>query len=186
MVALVQCTSRHNGAQRGQHCVSLAGGVRIPFTPWDGHKLLHRDGHGGKGWSALRTRGAPTVCIAGCLFRVAGIQRIPRLFFQPPLEVLPSPTNPVVQSAFGDFDVFVGFLHRHDHMAVAAAVVADQVAGADLLPARVVHPSPGEVAKRGVGTQCGPTGAVDPPLIGPVAGGMVGRRPWGVVGVLLP
>ena len=75
----------------------------------------------------LRICGAPTVCIAGCLFRVAGIQRIPRLLLQPPLEVLPSPEDLVVQPALGDLDVLIGFLHHHNY--VAATAVSDHQDG---------------------------------------------------------
>ena len=61
----------------------------------------------------------------GALLRIAGVHSIPRLFLQPPLEVLPSPTNFVVQPALGDFDVLIGFLYYHDYMTAAAVVVSD-------------------------------------------------------------
>ena len=73
----------------------------------------------------------------------------------------------VVETALGDLDVLVRFTDYNYHVAVAAVVIADQVAGADLLPTWVVDPPPWEIAKRSVGTQCGPAGAVGAPVVGP-------------------
>ena len=96
------------------------------------------------------------------------------MLLQPPLEVLPSPAGMVVETALGDLDVLVRFTDYNYHVAVAAVIVADQVAGADLIPAWVVHPPPWEIAKRGVGTQRSPAGAVGAPVVGPAAVGAVG------------
>ena len=115
-------------------------------------------------WSAAR------FCLKR-LFRIARVQGISRLFFQPLLEVLPAPANFVVQPTLGDLDVLVRFADHNYHMAIAAVIVAEQIPGADLLPTWVVDPPPWEIAKRGVGTQCGPAGAVDAPAIWPAAGG---------------
>ena len=109
------------------------------------------------------------------LLRVSCAKNLGRLFLQPPFEVLPSPANFIVQPALGDFDVLIGFLRHHNYVAIAAVVIADQVAGADLIPAWVVHPLPREVSKRGVQTQRSPAGAVGSPVVGPAAGGAVGR-----------
>mgnify|MGYP006922428177 CR=1 FL=1 len=59
------------------------------------------------------------------LLRIAGVYSISRLFFQPPLEVLPSPANFIVQPALGDFDVLIGFLRHHNYVAIAAVVIAE-------------------------------------------------------------
>ena len=120
-------------------------------------------------------RRAPPICDCECLFRVAGIQRIPGLLLQPPLEVLPSPAGMVVETALRDLDVLIRFTDHNYHMAIAAVIVAEQIPGADLIPAWVVHPPPWEIAKRGVRTQRGPAGAVGPPVVGPTAGGAIRR-----------
>ena len=96
----------------------------------------------------------------GAYSRVADVQRIPRLLLQPPFEVLPSPAGMVVETALGDFDVLICFADHNYHMAIAAVVIADQVTGADLIPAGAVDPPPREIPKRGIGTQRGPAGAV--------------------------
>lgn len=120
-------------------------------------------------------RRVPPICDCECLFRVAGIQRIPGLLLQPPLEVLPSPAGMVVETALRDLDVLIRFTDHNYHMAIAAVIVAEQIPGADLIPAWVVHPPPWEIAKRGVRTQRGPAGAVGPPVVGPTAGGAIRR-----------
>ena len=81
----------------------------------------------------------------------------------------------VVETALGDLDVLVRFADYNYHVAVAAVVIADQVAGADLIPAWVVYSPPRKVAKRGIATQRSPAGAVGAPVVGPTAGGAVGR-----------
>ena len=81
----------------------------------------------------------------------------------------------VVETALGDLDVLIRFADYNYHVAVSAVVIADQVAGADLIPAWVVHPPPREVSKRRVRTQRSPAGAVGAPAVGPAAGGAVGR-----------
>ena len=81
----------------------------------------------------------------------------------------------VVETALGDLDIIVRLTDHNYHVAVSAVVIADQVAGADLIPAWVVHPLPREVSKRGVRTQRSPAGAVGSPVVGPAAGGAVGR-----------
>ena len=91
----------------------------------DGHKPLHRGGHGGNGSGAALCGATPGDVIRAALLRIACVQRIPRLFLQPPFEVLPAPANFIVQSALGDFDVLIGFLYHHNYVAVAAVVVAD-------------------------------------------------------------
>ena len=60
----------------------------------------------------------------------------------------------------GDFDVLIGFLNHHNYVAVSAVVIADQVAGAGLLPARTVYSAPWEIPKRGVRTQRAPARTV--------------------------
>ena len=97
------------------------------------------------------------------------------MFLQPPLEVLPAPAGTVVETALGDLDVLVRFADHNHHVAVAAVVIADQVAGADLLPARAVYSAPWKIAKGSIRTQCGPAGTVSAPAIGAAAGGTVGR-----------
>ena len=96
----------------------------MPLAPQDGRKALHWGGHGGNGSGAAVWSGPRRFAVA-VLFRIACVHSIPRLFLQPPLEVLPSPTGFVVQSALGDFDVLIGFIYHHDYVAVAAVVVAD-------------------------------------------------------------
>ena len=125
-------------------------------------------------WAAPCGRRAPPICDCECLFWVACVQSIPRLLLQPPLEVLPAPASMVVETALGDLDVLIRFADYNYYMAVAAVVVADQVAGADLIPAWVVHPPPREVSKCRVRTQCSPAGAVGAPVVGPAAGGAIG------------
>ena len=82
----------------------------------------------------------------------------------------------VVETALGDLDVLIRFADYNYHVAVSAVVIADQVAGADLIPAWVVHPPPREVSKRRVRTQRSPAGAVGAPAVGPAAGG-AGKQP---------
>ena len=72
------------------------------------------------------------------------------LLLQPPAEILPTPPGMVIHAALGDFDVLVGFLHHHDYMAVAAVDVADQITGANLLPAWAVDPPPRKVTESGI------------------------------------
>ncbi len=57
--------------------------------------------------------------------RIACVHSIPRLFLQPPFEVLPAPENLVVQPALGDLDVLIGFLHHNNYVAAGTIVVVD-------------------------------------------------------------
>ena len=143
LLTVVQFTVPHNGPQRRRHRVLSVGGTRMPLAPQDGHKPLHRGEHARNELRAAPCGAAPGDIVWAVLLRIAGVYSISRLFFQPPLEVLPSPANFIVQPALGDFDVLIGFLRHHNYVAIAAVVIADQVTGADLLPTRAVHPPPG-------------------------------------------
>ena len=68
----------------------------------------------------------------------------------------------VVETALGDLDVLVRFADYNYHVAAAAVVIANQVAGTDLLPTWVVDAPPWEISKRRVRTQRSPAGAVGP------------------------
>ena len=96
----------------------------MPLAPQDGRKALHWGGHGGNGSGAAVWSGPRRFAVA-VLFRIACVHSIPRLFLQPPLEVLPSPTSFVVQPALGNLDVLVCFLHHHNYVAAGTIVVVD-------------------------------------------------------------
>ena len=132
----------------------------MPSAPEDGHKPLHRGGHGENVSGAALCGAAPSDVIRAALLRIAGVHGIPRLFLQPPFEVLPAPTGFVVQPALGDFDVFIGFLHHHIYVAAGTIVVVDQVAGADLIPAWAGDPLPGQSAEHGIGAEHRPARTV--------------------------
>ena len=81
----------------------------------------------------------------------------------------------VVETTFGNLDVLVRLTAHNYHVVVSAVVIADQVAGADLLLTWIVYSPPWKIAKHGVRTQRGPAEAVGSPVVEPATGGAVGR-----------
>ena len=51
-----------------------------------------------------------------CLLGISRLQGIAWLFFQPPLEILATPSNFVIGTTFCNNNVFIGFIHYNYHM----------------------------------------------------------------------